>query len=443
MAAIYLKYVGTGQGRRRGATGLALFVLAVINIWTIWQFDVDPLQLTIKCVKGECPIGASQQNLLPTAENESDVNSDLRVELPIPAQEAAPSERTEVVSLPQSETELAQISTNKSFEGETPPIDDTIFELALSPSSRFAAVASYHQGAERFAIWDLESGENSRNFSYGSSQFRQFDWGEDETVISALEITSSSQKLISFHIKSGEERELLSFESAVSFIAYGKGGDVDAFVYEGEEYPSFVVNDRPQQRITYRPPIWAPYKIDDFGFFVRNDSDAGNQIDSFTRVGNCGAQLHAYDAAHKLLAWGGRDGCILIWDLDAKVPYRIIETAKLDQPTIMQFSEDGSMFARGSENGVVEIFSTNNWKIIRKIRAEESSVDALSFSSDGRLVATSGGYDGIVKIWDVLTGELTRSVNHGRNLSINYVAFSNDDQRLISADQRIRVTALQ
>ena len=67
---------------------------------------------------------------------------------------------------------------------------------------------------------------------------------------------------------------------------------------------------------------------------------------------------------------------------------------------------------------------------IRTIRASKGRVECVAFSPDGTLLA-SGSNDHTVKLWDVQTGELKRTLA-GHDFIVGAVAFSPDGQTLVS-----------
>jgi WD40 repeat protein len=73
---------------------------------------------------------------------------------------------------------------------------------------------------------------------------------------------------------------------------------------------------------------------------------------------------------------------------------------------------------------------------LRKIE-QVSLVYALAFGPQGRLV--SGGFDGVVRVWDLGTGiELYSLKNHTR--AITCLSFSRDGRRLVAGSDDTRVS---
>ncbi len=84
-----------------------------------------------------------------------------------------------------------------------------------------------------------------------------------------------------------------------------------------------------------------------------------------------------------------------------KMPGRIYAVA---------FNKTGSLFAAGSSldgTGEVRIYQTDNGKRISTFEQAKTPIYALAFHPDGKAVA-SGGFDGLVRLNDPLTGKLIK-----------------------------------
>lgn len=81
---------------------------------------------------------------------------------------------------------------------------------------------------------------------------------------------------------------------------------------------------------------------------------------------------------------------------------------------------------------------------IQKMESD-AVVQSLAFSPDGRLLATGSSYEnGLVRIWDVQTGELLRTLEGHLN-GVSQVSFSPNSQFLASGsyDGTLRIWGIR
>jgi len=84
-----------------------------------------------------------------------------------------------------------------------------------------------------------------------------------------------------------------------------------------------------------------------------------------------------------------------------------LRTNLLDYPasiTAVAFSPDGTRLATGAEDGLVLIWSTEDWKPLRACKGHIKQVDDVGFSPDNRWLASTSDA-GTVRVWNVDTGE--------------------------------------
>ena len=92
------------------------------------------------------------------------------------------------------------------------------------------------------------------------------------------------------------------------------------------------------------------------------------------------------------------------------------------------FSPDGRLVASGGEDHTVLVWDVASGRELRSLIGHTKDVQSVAFSPDGKVLA-SGGSDKTVKLWDVASGRELRtlSIPHG-----NSVAFSPDGTLLAS-----------
>jgi WD40 repeat protein len=126
-----------------------------------------------------------------------------------------------------------------------------------------------------------------------------------------------------------------------------------------------------------------------------------------------GTLLHAGDARSRSLAWhpsgdvlatGGRDGSIRLWDLTAAGDTLAEPHVDLRGHTgivyALAFSPDGTRLASGSEDTTIRLWDiADSGAEVLQLRGHSRYVYDLRFSPDGSMLATASG-DGTVRLWD-------------------------------------------
>lgn len=144
----------------------------------------------------------------------------------------------------------------------------------------------------------------------------------------------------------------------------------------------------------------------------------------------------AFDPHRPILVSCGLDSTIRVWDLNTGECLQVI----VDECELytMSFSADGRVLATGGENGAIKFWSTQTWTCLNILTGHSDRLWSISFSPDGKFLA-SGGDDLSVRIWDIDTGTCLRNwlAHQSRIWSL---AFSPDSLILASGseDQSIK-----
>lgn len=142
----------------------------------------------------------------------------------------------------------------------------------------------------------------------------------------------------------------------------------------------------------------------------------------------------AFSADSTLLATGSALGPDDIADISIKL-WNVLDGRELftlkghsEDIHAVAFSPDGSLLASGGIDPTVKIWDVKSGQLIRSLHSGEGIMDVI-FSPDGTLMASAGS-DGNVKLWDVASGKQLKTLVHPDELKT--VAFSPDGTLLVS-----------
>src|SRR5262249_60789120 len=81
--------------------------------------------------------------------------------------------------------------------------------------------------------------------------------------------------------------------------------------------------------------------------------------------------------------------------------------------SVLSLSVDGRLLATGGGDGAIDLWDAATGKRLRKVPGHGKAIQAVTFSPDGSRLA-SGSTDGTVRLWQVGTGRLHHSLNGDR-----------------------------
>jgi WD40 repeat protein len=131
----------------------------------------------------------------------------------------------------------------------------------------------------------------------------------------------------------------------------------------------------------------------------------------------------------RLLASGGGDGTLRVWD---SLSRRQVATLQGHAGAVgsLALSADGHLLASGGEDATVRLWSltgvddrrdamlgtqeTNTWRALATLHGHVGAVWGVALSADGHLVA-SGSLDGTVKLWETGSGTCLRTLRTERH----------------------------
>ncbi|MCB0124074.1 MAG: hypothetical protein KDE58_17590, partial [Caldilineaceae bacterium] len=162
--------------------------------------------------------------------------------------------------------------------------------------------------------------------------------------------------------------------------------------------------------------------------FAQTDLTGTVFTDTFYSVA-CVAFSPQRDPAQALLAAGGGDGTIRLWQVADRLPSGIC-IGHTSYVWDVAFSPDGQWLASAGEDGTVRLWDTRTSQLCHTFVGHTLWLKSVTFSPDGRLLASGGG-DG-VRLWELQTNEPRRILRSQRG-GVWSVAFSPDGRLLASA----------
>ena len=282
--------------------------------------------------------------------------------------------------------------------------------IAVSADGKLVAAGNYN------GRLTLQAPGNSEEFAHDST------WGligdiEFLTGTSLLAVASSNGQLHLFdtlrkqEIRSIDTHSLTAGQLARSAngksLVIGSGdGSVTLVKLEGLARPSILWHEEPVRDLEFLPGgtrLVATYESDvpqvwnlETGESKPFATGAGRSVTSVSVQPN-----------GKLLAGGGSEPAVVLWDSDSLSVIRELST----QPTgarFVQFSTLGRRLAVATRRGPVRIYQASDWDKPPVEITPSDKVNALTFSSDDQLLAIASE-NGSVELFDAATGAFRES----------------------------------
>ena len=137
-----------------------------------------------------------------------------------------------------------------------------------------------------------------------------------------------------------------------------------------------------------------------------------------------------------LIASGGESGRVILWNVETRE--KITTIRHKSRINSLAFSPNGNIIASASYDSTVKLWDVAKGEEIKTIR-ERYSVGTVAFSPDGKNLAWTvyqKNFGKIIKLWDMTMGEpdtTTITALNLTNFGINSIAFSPDGKTLATA----------
>ena len=217
----------------------------------------------------------------------------------------------------------------------------------------------------------------------------------------------------------------------------------------GEETRSFAAAGGPAQALALAPDGKAVLVGSEDRSARLYDLDSGTLAATFGPHGGPVRSVGFSPKGDRVLT-GGDDGAVKVWDREGGrgvIAFGHPAAKAGDPPPPVQsafFLDDGRI-ASAAEKAPRTWTFEGRWSEARTFGPHVFRVLAIDFSPDGKLMATGGGEpsrSGEVKVWEVATGKLVRSLDTLHSDTVFALRFSPDGTKLAtaSADKFLKVT---
>jgi WD40 repeat protein/serine/threonine protein kinase len=260
--------------------------------------------------------------------------------------------------------------------------------IAFSPDgSKYATSDDDHT----LHVWDLKKGIVLQKISGHTGRISNLSFSPDGSLLASTGVNRSIEL---WEIESGVLLHTLEGHSgAVSLLAFSPSGE------------------------------WLA-SHDSEGYYLW-DVESGTLLKSITES-NFGRSISnmAITPNGLLMAFGG-SGRFNLWDLQTGEMHRRLYW-NTDSVTGMALSHDGKILASVGRDRVIRLWDPESFTQNRSLEGNLRP-NNIAFSPDGTLLALGGGWNDLIHLWDVMSGELLST-----KISNYLLSFSPDGRLLIT-----------
>ncbi len=161
----------------------------------------------------------------------------------------------------------------------------------------------------------------------------------------------------------------------------------------------------------------------------------------FYRPDNRQKPIMAFSPDNRMLATSSRDGIISLWRLDYPDPPDLVGIR--DSIGDVRFLEDGKTLASVSQNKTLYLWDVVTRKLVTKsvISVDKHDEWITTISPDGNTIAAANS-SGQIRLWETSTKKIRGNPLQGHNGPVNNLVFSSDSKMLASSGLMDRTVRL-
>lgn len=335
---------------------------------------------------------------------------------------------------------------HQTLKGHGWPVASVVF----STDDRYLASVSTDYTIK---IWDAIAGKEKRTIKLGMLGATSMAFSADGRYFAVARMKT----IKIWHLKTGKEHQTLRGRSCFYSVAFSANGSYLASGQEDNLIDIWEVSEGKDHRPSNNDAINSVALSTDGNYLASGGDDCVIRIWD-TKTGeerqtlkghNATIASVAFSADSRYLASAAFDLTIKIWNSVTGEMQRSIVIPSISIDSSFVFSMDGCQLAWSSMDDFLIIWDVNTGEVYQKIEKYGKHHNLLTFSADGRYLASAAdgtsprlieNDDTTISIWDVGTQKEWR-ILQGHSNGITSIAFSPDNRHLASAsiDGNIKV----
>lgn len=293
-------------------------------------------------------------------------------------------------------------------------VEDRIYGVAFSPDGRTLAAAEPRRGIER---WDLGSGRRLKSLDGAPTESNDVAISPDGQTVASAGRDDNSVRL--WDLRTGAERTALRSQTEIiGAVGFSPDGRTVAAGYSRQRTLLWDMTTGRRMRAINTGPTTRLYFSGDGAVLAGSTADGMRFWDTATgrelgSIGDEGWPGLALSADGRLVALASEryesKGTISLWDLEKRQEIRRFE-AHAGGSFAGTFSSDGRLFVSGGFDRAIKVWDMQTGALVRTLTGHPLPVNSVEISPDGSMLASSGG--DIAKLWNLADGRELATLKH-------------------------------